>query len=141
MTRVALVSCVKSKLSRPAPARELYTSQLFRGFRALAERDFDRWFILSARFGLVEPSRVIPPYELTLNTFGMDARREWSKGVLQELERELPLEELADVTFFAGARYREFLVGPLCERGHIVDCPLEGLGMGLQLQYLARHAR
>lgn len=28
-----------------------------------AERNADRWYILSAQYGLVEPTQVLPPYE------------------------------------------------------------------------------
>ena len=35
--RVALVSCVKTKLDTPHPAKDLYTSPLFLGLRGYAE--------------------------------------------------------------------------------------------------------
>ena len=46
---VALVSCVKSKLRKAAPARELYSrSPWFRTARKIVEANSVRWFILSA---------------------------------------------------------------------------------------------
>jgi hypothetical protein len=47
--RIGLVGCVKSKRSQAAPARELYSSPLFRGRRDWVERTCDRWFVLSAK--------------------------------------------------------------------------------------------
>lgn len=47
-------------------ARELYCSPLIRMERVYAERHRDRWFILSAKCGLVAPERVIEPYDETL---------------------------------------------------------------------------
>src|SRR5690606_13413659 len=55
---IALVSCVSSKEPHAAPARDLYTSALFRKARAYAERNADAWYILSAKYGLVDPNRV-----------------------------------------------------------------------------------
>ena len=52
--RVALVSCVKSRRPEPAPARDLYTSPLFRAMRRYAESHADAWYILSAKHGLVD---------------------------------------------------------------------------------------
>lgn len=49
--RVALVSCVKTKRDTPHPAKDLYTSPLFKGLRRYAEAHADTWFILSAEFG------------------------------------------------------------------------------------------
>ena len=59
---IALVSCVKSKLPGPCLARDLYTSVRFRRMRTYAEREADRWFILSAKYGLVEPDAVLHSY-------------------------------------------------------------------------------
>jgi hypothetical protein len=58
---VGLVACSRLKADRPAPARELYVSPLFRAARAYAERRHGpgRWFILSAHHGLVDPDTVL----------------------------------------------------------------------------------
>lgn len=41
-------------------------SALFRGRRAYVERTCDRWFVLSAKYGLVESETVVAPYDQTL---------------------------------------------------------------------------
>jgi hypothetical protein len=52
---ILLVTCVKSRTARPAAAKDLHTSALFRKDRAYAERAGDPWFILSAEHGLAAP--------------------------------------------------------------------------------------
>lgn len=133
--RVALVSCVKSKQSVPAPARDLYTSALFRGLRAYAERNADRWYILSAEHGLVEPSAVLAPYEKTLNRMRRPDRDQWAAKVQEQLAGLLP--ESAEVIVLAGERYREGLIPFLTARGHVVTMPLKGMPFGKQLQFLS----
>src|SRR3990172_9853687 len=65
--RVGLVGCTKSKQTHAAPARDLYTpSALFRGRRDYVERSCGRWFVLSAKYGLVDPDSIIEPYDQTL---------------------------------------------------------------------------
>jgi hypothetical protein len=59
MTRVAFVSCVKTKADSARPAEQLYISPWFVMARRYAYSIADRWFILSAAYGLVEPDRVI----------------------------------------------------------------------------------
>lgn len=134
--RVALVSCVKSKQTRPAPARDLYTSALFRGLRAFAERSADRWYILSAEHGLVDPTQVLEPYERTLNRMPRKDRDAWASKVRGQLAEVLPIG--AEVIVLAGQRYREDLVPFLRDRGHPVSIPLEGLPFGKQLQFLGK---
>lgn len=131
---VTLLSCVKSKLPHRAPARLLYCSQWFCKARDLVERRNARWLILSALYGLVEPDQAIEPYELTLNSLGVSARHVWADRVLQEL---LPkLQDSKRVVFFAGTRYREFLVPTLQRQGLTIEVPMEGLTQGRQLAWL-----
>lgn len=134
--RVALVSCVKSKRAAPHPARDLYTSPLFKGLRRYAETHADRWYVLSAKHGLLDPDRVTAPYEQTLNTMGEAARRRWADEVNAELAEILPAR--AEVIVLAGVRYREHVVPFLKGRGHTVSIPLEGLSFGRQLAYLSK---
>ena len=119
-----LVGCSGPKLSAPAEARDLYTSALFRKCRAYAERSGSSWLILSALYGVVEPDRVIAPYEYRLPR-GASA---WGERVGLALR---------------GVR------GPLialCGRDYVdpwrklvraqVSEPMAGLGLGRRLQWL-----
>lgn len=132
--RIALVSCVKSKLLEPSPARDLYTSTLFRGLRRYAEQHADRWYILSAEHGLLDPEKVVAPYERTLNNMGKADRLKWAARVQQQLAGVLPPR--AEVIFLAGERYRQDLIPCLWAHGFKVTVPFEGLSFGRQLQKL-----
>jgi hypothetical protein len=131
---LVLVACVKGKLSRAAPARDLYVSTWFQKVRDLVEASGARWFVLSSHYGLVGPDEVIRPYEYTLNSAGITERREWAERVLAKLEPELA--RYKRVVMFAGERYREFLVGALGRRGMAVEIPMQGLRRGEQLEWL-----
>src|SRR4051794_5113257 len=61
---ITLVACCGPKLGSPARAADLYVSQLFKKVRTYVERR-GRWFILSARHGLVDPNTVIARFELS----------------------------------------------------------------------------
>ncbi len=52
---VYLVSCVGKKRTSPAPAKDLYVSEWFLRVRRCVEATSCRWFILSAKYGLVPP--------------------------------------------------------------------------------------
>jgi diadenosine tetraphosphate (Ap4A) HIT family hydrolase len=132
--RVALVSCVKSKRPDPAPARDLYTSALFDGFRTYAEANADSWYILSAEHGLLHPDEVVTPYERTLNRMSRPERDRWAEKVRHQLASVVPPE--AEVVVLAGQQYREGIVPFLEARGHDVSIPLEGLSFGRQLSRL-----
>lgn len=130
-----LVSCVKSKRTYAASAKDLYTSPLFTGMKNLAEASGSPWYILSAKYGLVDPDTKLDPYEFTLKTQPVTQRKLWAKTVLENL---LPLTKgFKRIVIFAGADYREFLVEPFKQHGLEVVVPMEGLSFGKQLAWLA----
>ena len=120
-------------------ARDLYKSSWFAKASELADRRADQWFILSAKHGLLDPDRVIAPYDLSLKSMTAAGRRIWAKGVLRSL---LPrLKGSDDVVFLAGNVYRENLVSPIREHGCGVEEPMEGLRIGEQLNWLNEQLR
>jgi len=126
---VGLVACGKRKLDVAAPAGDLYIGQLFRKASAYAEETYDRWFILSAKHGLLRPDEVIEPYDLSMAHLAADERRAWAAGVAEELDR---LELMGSEFFFhAGSRYTSVLA-PMLRRS---TWPLQGLGIGRQLAW------
>lgn len=121
--RIGLIACTKAKLNRPAPARELYSaSDLFRKAAAYCDAHLDGWFVLSAKYGLVEPARVLEPYDVTLKTMPTSERKRWGTHVAHQLR------QLGDAVLeaHAGADY----VRPLLEAGVVLDEPLRGLAIG-----------
>lgn len=138
VVRVGLVGCVKMKVDRPTLARDLYVSTLYRGRRAFVEASCDRWFILSAKHGLVSPDEVLEPYEETLNDKPAAAKHEWATTVLGQLESTVSIPGTV-FEIHAGAQYRDFgLVDGLRRRGAAVEIPAEHLGQGEQLAFYHR---
>jgi hypothetical protein len=81
----ACPDCAARKLDRPAPARELYVSQLFEKASAYATAARDRRYVLSAKHGLVQPDTVLEPYDVRLGARHPTATPSssgprWSKG-------------------------------------------------------------
>lgn len=129
--RVAIVGCSRLKLDRPARAEELYTSPLFRKSaelaRALSTR---RWFVLSAKHGLVWHDDVIDPYDQTLATMTPAERRVWRDRVRWHVNLFIPAE--AELVVLAGEQY----VRPLRGGGREISEPLAGLFIGQRLRKL-----
>jgi hypothetical protein len=136
MAQIFLVSCASKKKKRAAAAKDLYDSALFAKSREFVEQRCDAWFILSAKYGLVEPTDVIIPYNETLNQKSKTEREEWSDRVWSVLRQRLGPDD--HVTILAGERYREKLVPLLVEHGCRVEVPMQGLSIGRQLQWLSR---
>jgi hypothetical protein len=137
--RIGLVGCGKRKLRHAAPAQELYVGPLFRGRRAYVDRTCSRWFILSAKHGLVDPEQVLEPYDMTLDDASAEERRRWSRWVIGELHARLG--NLASKTFeaHAGVNYLDFgLVDQLEREGARVYRPAKGLSIFDQQAFYSR---
>lgn len=121
-TDLCLISCGRRKRRETAPARVLYCSARFQRTRRFVEERGWRWFILSARHGLLHPERAISPYDETLGAMSEPDRRKWAEAVLDALRRRLVRPQ--SVIIFADCVYSAYLVPALRNLG-ISVCDLE----------------
>lgn len=134
MATICIVACAKGKGTEQAPAEQLYVSDLFDKSREYAQKYADRWYILSARHGLVAPDQVIARYDETLNDMRKPDRDAWAGRVLEQLSK---VTEPGDtLVFLAGKRYREGLLPQLEEDGYTIAIPMEHLRIGEQRHWL-----
>lgn len=138
MTRIVLIACGSRKQSGRYPAGELYVGSYFRANRQWAMRNADRWFILSAQYGLLDPGRVVASYERRLRDLASPQRKEWAKGIWRDLLAVVPVIE-EPVLILAGRLYREALREVAAKA---CTWPLAGIhpaGLGYQIQWLRLH--
>jgi cytoplasmic iron level regulating protein YaaA (DUF328/UPF0246 family) len=126
-----LVACCGPKLTHPAPAADLYVSALFKKARIYAERR-GKWFVLSALYGLLDPTEVIAPYNITLKRLSSEERRKWGQKVREQLDTAGLMRR--PLVALAGADY----VNPLLQAGLEVTQPMKGYRIGEQLQWLKK---
>ena len=131
---IYLVACVSQKLDRRAPAADLYRSDWFRKVRTYVEEAGERWYVLSAAHGLVEPAKRLSPYDTTLRDLTAAERRLWGKRTVRQLRRAIGTRYAGPIVFLAGRLYREPLLTFAGERAII---PMLGMGIGQQKAWLA----
>ena len=130
-----LVSCTIKKALTPRKAKNLYISPWFGKAKTYVESTNQRWFILSAKYGLVDPNCKINPYDKSMNSMPMEERMEWAEDVSNTLR--LHITDIDTIYILAGQRYREFLVPKLRDYDDVNICvPMEGLRIGEQLRWL-----
>jgi len=140
MKRICLIACASSKQDTPQAAKDLYISALFqKSVGWMNKQNFDYWFILSAKHGLLPPDKVIAPYNQTLNQMPVKQRIQWSINVYQSLKPYL--DKNTSVTFLAGDKYRSKHLVHLIQK---VECeilvPMEGMRIGEQLKWLTKNS-
>lgn len=108
--RVILISATSKVQDQPAPARELYTSELFQLKSQYAETlEPDVIYVLSAKHGLVDMDEVVEPDETTLDELGMMEQREWARQVLSQLEKVTNVH-VDEFVVLAEKSYRDSLI-------------------------------
>jgi hypothetical protein len=127
---ILLLGCGKSKLDHPAPAAELYVGPVFRARRAYAEATGERWYVLSAKYGLLDPEEMIAPYDVCLARQPVSYRRAWAEQVTEQLTVELGILSERQFELHAGAAFTQPLSVTLPARGAIVSSPLAGHNQG-----------
>lgn len=157
--RVILIGCVKGKRDEPAPARDLYTSSLFKARLGYAEASGRPWGVLSALYGAVHPDRVLRPYDWTIQRRWTrnGGGQGWAIGVIQacfelaghtttlvgegDAARRIFANPLT-IEIHAGVDYADLVweVGVPAFDGSAdihIEHPVVGMGIGQQKRYYA----
>ncbi len=133
MSLIGLISCVSTKKEYATEAKNLYASPLFLYSKKYAELNLNKYYILSAKYGLLKPDDIIEPYEETLNTKSKNERIHWSHKVFDKLLKEISTND--KIVFLAGEKYREFIEKYLAEQNILFQAPLKKFSIGKQLQW------
>jgi len=132
--KIALVSCVSKKQLGIHKAKDLYISSWFKKARAYIEnKNYNKWYILSAQYYLVEPDQELPYYEMYLPKQSKEYKKEWGIKVSEQLV--ITDDKEVEIDIFAGMEYRKYLAQSLEARGFKVNVPMQGLGIGSQLKW------
>lgn len=133
MADIGLISCVSTKKNVPTEAGKLYISPLFLYTSNYAQKILDRFYILSAKYGLLTPDQIIEPYEETLNNKNLNERVIWSNNVFKQITKEISINDR--IVFLAGEKYKEILNDLLIKHGYKTQSPLNRMSIGRQLQW------
>lgn len=128
------LSCVKTKQDTRCTAQEMYTSDLFKKSLAYAKKlQPSRIYILSAKYGLLELTDVIEPYNATLVGANQKTCKRWAYMVYKQMQ-EKGINFNEEAIFLCGQNYRKYLITKFTNAA----APLKHLGIGQQLAFYAK---
>jgi hypothetical protein len=110
---VILVGGGKAQLTEPAVVRELYASPEFARRRARAEASGVPWFVVSGRWGLLDPGDFIAPYAFSFAAQSVNYRRAWGRFVAEQLCVVSSVGRGDVVEICASAGYTAALTAPI----------------------------
>ncbi|MGY1592279.1 DUF6884 domain-containing protein [Geodermatophilus sp. SYSU D00708] len=136
---VVLVGCSSSKAPTARPAAELFTGTAFTKARDLVDPSGAPWYLLSAKYGLLDPTEVVAPYDVYLADQSSQYRSAWGSWVVAQLGARHDLRG-AVVEVHAGRAYTEPLTARLHSAGATLVEPLAGLRQGERLAWYGGRA-
>lgn len=125
MKKLLLIPCGKEKLSERTIASELYIGSYFKAGLNFAINNGLKFKILSAKYGILEPTDLIEPYDLHMKDTGEDYRLKWAYSIKETLNEY-------DSYSICGAEYEL----PLLRVGCKLKILLNGLTQGFRLKAL-----
>ena len=129
---IGLVACTKSKKLMSSIPKELYMeSDLFKKKRKYCEIYHQKWYILSAKYHLLDPDGPkINAYDETLKGAREAIKEEWSRKVFDQLKEVGLLKH--KLIIHAGQDYYKYLI-PLLKKADVhFEIPTAHLGIGKQ---------
>jgi len=115
-------------------AKDMYIGPLFEGaYRYARSLNPDKIFILSGKYGLLEETDMIEPYDENLNIKPTDEIKKWAKNVLAKLSQKTDLQK-DEFIFLAGNKYRKFLLESIRHS----SIPIKGLTLEQQITFYSR---
>lgn len=135
---LVVVPCGSSKVwdrdpgAGPTHARDAYTGGPFKMNRRYAEHFGDEWVILSAKYGFLRPTDIIPgPYNVSfkrqrIGAVGVD--------ILRSQISQQHLDRFSRAVVLGGAEYRAIVDAAFSGTSVVLEFPFAGLPIGRMLQ-------
>ena len=139
---IILVSCAKTQQKCRGLAKDHYNSPLFQKARKYAEESGAPWYILSPKYGLLDPNSTIGWYDVDISNLSPQERRQLSQEFVDALLLRMGNARGKVVEIHAGKHYIENgLEDGLSQAGAIVRKPLSGLRHGERLRWYINASR
>ncbi len=131
--KIGFISCSSKKLNKKCCAKELYSpSTLFFYALKYCLINYDKTYILSAKYGLVELEDILEPYNLTLNKMNKEEINNWAQRTSFQIKEKLLISDCDELYFHCGERYCSVIKYLNIYK---IYHPLEGLIIGKQLNF------
>ena len=125
------LACCSKKLNCAGEAQKVYCSDLFKKSLEYAKSIPNaKIYILSAKYGLLELTDIISPYNITLNKMSNSQIEIWANKVLESMKTK-NVNFCEKTIFLCGENYRKHLLKYFSN----YEIPLQGLGIGKQLAW------
>jgi hypothetical protein len=136
MKKLMIVQCGQQKIWKKNPglgavaAKDAYTSPYFQKNMGYAIRFGDRWMVLSAKYGFLNPEDKITDYNVT---FKDKKTCPISFGQLMEQVRQKNLGQYDEIVVLGGKEYLDAVMAAFLGTACKIKSPFKGLSIGQRM--------
>lgn len=132
---VAIIPCTNQKSDIAGPAREVWQGTHFQLTLAHAEVFYDKVYVMSYKYGMIEPDFAIEPYDLNIKYANAKQKLEWWWKVREDIAK-IAKEDGPDlIAVYTGNFERDRLVREFARNGiRNVIIPWEEKTIGQRMQ-------
>lgn len=127
---VGIIPCTNQKSDTPGPAREVWIGAHFQLVLAHAELFYERVYVMSYKYGFIEPDFHIEPYDVDMKTAKAADRIRWwfmMRHHIKQLAETKPLL----VALYTGTYERDRIMREFVKHGtNQIVLPFEGMSIG-----------
>jgi hypothetical protein len=134
VNKIYLVAGCGKQSTYATAAKDLYCSQHFQACRRYAEEQNSKWYILSPLHQVLEPEKIIQPYNKSPYSLSCQERLTWAQQVAEKLMKVA--SPGTEFVFLTGKLYREQVKGILQTNGYGTTVPMKHLAIGQQLAWI-----
>lgn len=140
MKRIILIGCGKDKRTVATQAQDIYVGQTFKMRKRYALDQIrlglaDEWAILSAKLGLVLPTAIIEPYDVSLYDMGQIELDKWHESTAQQIADEFGVDHDPPIKMSFHCADRYSALHSYLPITHEIDLPVAGLSQGFHKKY------
>ena len=129
--KIGLISDTSRHLNGKTLAGMIFAnSPWFRYSFAYCEKEYDQFYILSAKYGLISHKDIIESYDEDINSKGKKDFQKWLTDTTEQIRKAFPVG--TELYFHTGRRYRK-LIHQLNDE-YKCFVPMKGLAIGQQMQ-------
>ena len=131
---VAIIPCTNQKSTVPGPACEVWQGANFQLTLYHAQKWYDRVFIMSYKYGLIDPDLEIEPYDVNIQYASAEEKLEWWWQIKEQI-KDLAKENPDLIAVYTGKYERRRFIREFIRNGYRnILTPWENARIGQRMQ-------
>lgn len=135
MDNIFIINCSKEKFNYQVKAADMYCSERFNLSKKIVESNNYEWYILSSKYGLLKPDKIIEPYDSNIDDLTKTEKEEYVAKVIKQFS-DFNISNKKRIVFLCDSQYVDDICKVLERNNFKIISPFSHLKPVMWVQYL-----